>query len=103
MTHDHQNDADRDTERLARLAAQTLRRTLASGGELELPPTEELAALLSEFDRMRALVATSWKQAADQLAAVPHNPTALTGPYWYGEGWDDAVRHLRDMADGMRP
>ena len=49
---------------------------------------------------MRGLVADSWRQAAEQLAAVPHDPT---GPYWYGEGWDDAVHHLHDMADGMRP
>ncbi|MGW2401734.1 hypothetical protein ACWCYY_34795 [Kitasatospora sp. NPDC001664] len=94
---------DANTERLARLAAHQLRRALAADGEVELPPREELAALVAEFDRMRALVATSWRTAAEQLAAVPHEPTALTGPLWYGAGWDDAVHHLHDMADGMRP
>lgn len=44
-----------------------------------------------------------WRQAAEQLAAVPHEPTALTGPYWYGQGWDDVVHHLHDMADGVQP
>ncbi|MER6364502.1 hypothetical protein [Kitasatospora sp. NPDC001527] len=96
-------DADGDTKRLAGLAAHGLRRALAAGGEAELPPAEELAALVAEFDRMRAVVAASWRQAAVQLAAVPHQPTALTGPYWYGQGWDDAVHHLHDMADGMEP
>ncbi|MFH9355278.1 hypothetical protein [Kitasatospora sp. NPDC017646] len=66
-------------------------------------PGVDLAALVEEFDRMRAALASSWRQAANQLAAVPHHPTALTGPYWYGQGWDDAVHHLHDMADGMQP
>lgn len=95
--------ADQNTERLARLAANGLRRALATDGPVELPPTEELAALVAEFDRMRAALAGSWRRAADLLEAVPHNPTALTGPYWYGQGWDDAVHHLRDLADGMAP
>ncbi|MEV4617027.1 hypothetical protein AB0K43_31180 [Kitasatospora sp. NPDC049258] len=95
---------DPNTERLARLAAHRLRRALAAGaGPVELPPTEELVALVAELDRMRALVADAWKQAAVQLAAVPHDPTALTGPVWYATGWDDAVHFLHDMADGMRP
>ncbi|MEV7783396.1 hypothetical protein [Kitasatospora sp. NPDC088351] len=99
-------DADGDTKRLAGLAAHGLRRALAAGGEAELPPAEELAALaalVAEFDRMRAVVAASWRQAAAQLAAIPHQPTALTGPYWYGQRWDDTVHHLHDMADGMEP
>ncbi len=95
---------DANTERLARLAAHRLRRALAADvGPVELPPAEELVALVAEFDRMRTLVADAWKQAAVQLAAVPHDPTALTGPVWYAAGWDDAVHHLHDMADGMRP
>nr|WP_095877839.1 hypothetical protein [Streptomyces sp. TLI_235] len=79
------------------------RDAIAADGPLpELPPGE-LTALVEEFDRMRALISTSWHQAADKLAATPHNATALTGPYWYVQGWDDAVHHLRDLADGMEP
>jgi hypothetical protein len=73
---------------------------LAAGADPDLPPGPELDALVEEFDRMRAALAASWRQAADLLEAAPHNPTALTGPYWYGQGWDDAVHHLRDLADG---
>ncbi|GAA2281794.1 hypothetical protein GCM10010430_79740 [Kitasatospora cystarginea] len=62
-----------------------------------------MAALVAEFDRMRVLVATAWMQAADQLAAVPDAPTALTSPYWYGQDLPCAVYHLHDMADGMEP
>ncbi|MFJ2194082.1 hypothetical protein ACIOJE_40110 [Kitasatospora sp. NPDC087861] len=92
-----------ETTRLARLAVARLRRGLAAGTDPDLPPGPELAALVAEFDRMRAALASSWTRAADLLEAVPHHPTALTGPYWYGQGWDEAVHHLRDLADGMEP
>ncbi|MFF2123506.1 hypothetical protein ACFVXH_39880 [Kitasatospora sp. NPDC058184] len=80
-----------------------LRRDLAAGTDPGLPPGPELAAMVAEFDRMRTALAVSWHRAADLLEAVPHHPTALTGPYWYGQGWDEAVHHLRDLADGMSP
>ncbi|MFC5890365.1 NUDIX hydrolase [Kitasatospora aburaviensis] len=66
----------------------------------DLLPGVDLAAVVEEFERMRAALAASWNRAADLLEAVPRNATALTGPYGYGEGWDDAVYHL---ADGMKP
>lgn len=34
-----------------------------------------------------------------QVRAVPITATALTGPYWYGAGWKDAVDHLEEIAD----
>lgn len=86
-----------ETTRKAGLTVARLRRDLAAGA------APELAALVEEFDRMRTALAAAWNQAADLLEAVPHNPTALTGPYWYGQGWDDAVHHLRDLADSMQP
>ncbi|MER8188166.1 hypothetical protein [Kitasatospora sp. NPDC094015] len=95
--------ADQDIERLARLAATGLCRALVTGGPVGLPPAVELAALVAEFDRMRSAPAGSWRRVADLLEAVPHNPRALTGPYRYGQGWDDAVHHLWDLADGMAP
>jgi hypothetical protein len=91
-----------ETTRLARLAVARLRRDLAAGAGPELSPGPELAALVEEFDRMRTALAASWHRAADLLEATPHDPAALTGPAWYGQGWDDAVHHLRDLADGMR-
>ncbi|MFJ6384730.1 hypothetical protein ACIQI7_32570 [Kitasatospora sp. NPDC092039] len=100
---DHHWREETDTTRLARLAVARLRRDLETGAGSGLPPGPELAALVEEFDRMRAALASSWTRAADLLEAVPHHPTALTGPYWYGQGWDDAVHHLRDLADGMKP
>ncbi|WP_327072020.1 hypothetical protein [Kitasatospora sp. NBC_01302] len=90
-----------ETTRLARLAVAGLCRDLAAGADPRLPPGPGLAALVEEFDRMRAALAASWHRAADLLEATPHHPTALTGPAWYGRGWDDAVHHLRDLADGM--
>lgn len=89
---------DIDTSRLASLAIAELRRHPDSR-----LPAEQVAALVAEFDRIQAVVAASWRHAANKLALVPHHPTALTGPYWYGQGWADAVHHLRDLADGIDP
>lgn len=55
-------------------------------------------------DRARdAVVARALYEYADRLDAVPLDCTALTGPLWYGQGWRDAVNHLRDLADGLTP
>jgi hypothetical protein len=40
--------------------------------------------------------------AARELRKVPLSCTALTGPYWYGQGWTDAADHLMDLA-GWEP
>ncbi|MFF2147477.1 hypothetical protein [Kitasatospora sp. NPDC058190] len=87
-----------ETTRLARLAVAWL-----PGPTRTCGPGPELAVLVEEFERMRAALAASWTWAADLLEAVPHHPTALTGPYWYGQGWDEAVHHLWDMADATEP
>ncbi|MFF4384591.1 hypothetical protein [Kitasatospora sp. NPDC001547] len=92
-----------DTTRRARLAVGWLARELAEGTGRDPLPDVDMAALVEEFGRMRTGLASSWTRAADLLEAVPHHPAALTGPYWYGRGWDDAVHHLRDLADGMKP
>lgn len=92
-----------ETRRLAGLAIRTLRHNLDAGENTTGLPAEQLAALLDQFDLLEQQVADSWRAAADTLAKVPHQPAALTGPYWYGQGWDDAVNHLRDMADYTEP
>ncbi|SIO86953.1 hypothetical protein [Nocardiopsis sp. JB363] len=53
------------------------------------------AADLITGDRSDAL---HW--AARQLRKTPM-PTALTGPYWYGQGWKDAIDHLEDALAGV--
>lgn len=58
----------------------------------------------AETDRDRdAVIARALYEYADRLDAVPLDCTALTGPVWYGQGWRDAVNHLRDLADGLMP
>lgn len=37
--------------------------------------------------------------AARQLRDTPVTCTALTGPYWYGQGWKEAADHLMDLAE----
>lgn len=36
--------------------------------------------------------------AARHLRDTPITCTALTGPYWYGQGWKEAADHLQDLA-----
>lgn len=42
-------------------------------------------------------------KAIGRLRAVPVQCTALTGPVWYGAGWNDAITTLEDIADYQRP
>jgi hypothetical protein len=64
----------------------------------------EIAAPATEPDRARnTVIAQALHEYADRLDAAPLDCTALTGPYWYGQGWRDAVNHLRDLADGLMP
>lgn len=61
-------------------------------------------------DAVMGLVETTQKNiradtlfwAARQLRNVPVTCTALTGPVWYGAGWQDAADHLMDLA-GWEP
>ncbi|MFF2751324.1 hypothetical protein ACFVVA_38025 [Kitasatospora sp. NPDC058048] len=87
----------------ARWAVHQLRKQRAAGTEGPTLRPEDVDALVAEFDRMRTLLADSWNRAADKLAATPHDPSALTGPPWYGRGWDDAVDRLRDLAEYTEP
>ncbi|MFB8242875.1 hypothetical protein ACFC58_40705 [Kitasatospora purpeofusca] len=94
---------DWETTRVARNAIHRLRQAGAVGDRTPELRRGEVHALISEFDRTQALLADSWNRAADMLEATPYEPTELTGPAWYGQGWDDAVHHLRDLVDGMKP
>jgi hypothetical protein len=42
-------------------------------------------------------------KAIGRLRAIPVDCTALTGPVWYGDGWNSAIRCLEDIADYQRP
>lgn len=42
-------------------------------------------------------------KAIGRLRAVPVTCTALTGPVWYGAGWNDAITTLEDIADYQTP
>jgi hypothetical protein len=53
----------------------------------------------SETPTETLLDADTLNAAADRLDALPPGGAALTGPYWYGQGFKDAVAILRDWAD----
>ncbi|MFG2684159.1 hypothetical protein [Streptomyces sp. NPDC048392] len=38
-----------------------------------------------------------------RLRAIPVTCTALTGPIWYGTGWNDAITQLEEIADYQTP
>ncbi|WP_432138960.1 hypothetical protein [Streptomyces sp. bgisy154] len=42
-------------------------------------------------------------KAVSRLRAVPVQCTALTGPVWYGAGWNDAITTLEEIADYQVP
>lgn len=42
-------------------------------------------------------------KAVGRLRALPVDCTALTGPVWYGAGWNSAITCLEDIADYQRP
>lgn len=42
-------------------------------------------------------------KAIGRLRAIPVDCTALTGPVWYGDGWNSAIRCLEEIADYQGP
>jgi hypothetical protein len=42
-------------------------------------------------------------KAIGRLRAIPVDCTALTGPVWYGDGWNSAITCLEDIADYQTP
>lgn len=42
-------------------------------------------------------------KAIGRLRAIPVDCTALTGPVWYGDGWNSAITCLEDIADYQQP
>lgn len=54
----------------------------------------------TRLDAYRTEVIT---KAVSRLRAVPVDCTALTGPVWYGSGWNDAIRTFEEIADYQRP
>ena len=42
-------------------------------------------------------------KAIGRLRAIPVDCTALTGPVWYGDGWNSAITCLEEIADYQQP
>lgn len=43
------------------------------------------------------------QKAIGRLRSIPVQCTALTGPVWYGTGWNEAISALADIADYQKP
>lgn len=62
---------------------------------------DEYGQILAEkFDAHRAEVLA---KAVGRMRAIPVDCTALTGPVWYGDGWNSAITCLEDIADYQQP
>ena len=61
-----------------------------------IPPDE----VTNGLDAYRAEVLA---KAVGRLRAIPVDCTALTGPVWYGDGWNGAITCLEDIADYQIP
>ncbi|PWG13944.1 hypothetical protein DF268_08755 [Streptomyces sp. V2] len=61
-----------------------------------VPPDEATTGI----DAYRTEVIT---RAVGRLRAIPVDCTALTGPVWYGDGWNSAITCLEDIADYQPP
>lgn len=62
---------------------------------------DEYGRILAEkFDDYRTEVLA---KAIGRMRAIPVDCTALTGPVWYGDGWNSAIRVLEDIADYQTP
>ena len=58
---------------------------------------QELDARLDDY-RTEAI-----HKAIGRLRAIPVTCTALTGPVWYGNGWNSAIRVLEEIAEYRTP
>lgn len=64
-------------------------------------------ATLSDVDHAIQLVdayrTEAITKAVGRLRAVPVDCTALTGPVWYGDGWNAAITTFEEIADYQKP
>jgi len=58
----------------------------------------ERAEQLTDAHRLEVL-----RKAVGRLRAIPVTCTDLTGPVWYGDGWDSAITQLEEIADYQTP
>lgn len=60
-------------------------------------PVDEATGLLDAY-REEVLA-----KAIARVKKIPVQCTALTGPVWFGQGWQDAIRAFEDVADYQKP
>lgn len=60
--------------------------------------TEQGATELTDAYRAEAIA-----KAVSRLRAIPVTCTALTGPVWYGDGWNAAITTFEEIADYQKP
>ncbi|HJX87044.1 MAG TPA: hypothetical protein VJ277_05710, partial [Gemmatimonadales bacterium] len=67
-------------------------------------PATAAAHFRELLDAHRTEVRTeALQKAIGRLRAIPVTCTALTGPVWYGNGWNAAITCLEEIADYQKP
>jgi hypothetical protein len=69
-------------------------------GRADTAPLGTLSELRQKLDAYRTEVLA---RAIGRLRAIPVDCTALTGPVWYGDGWNSAITCLEEIADYQQP
>ncbi|MFD8384321.1 hypothetical protein ACFV2X_38365 [Streptomyces sp. NPDC059679] len=108
-------DRDRADKALAQAEARanaleatlTRVRQMTDAWEQRLPQTIATAtavdALRTALERADNAPALDHRQQLDRavahLRSIPVTCTALTGPIWYGQGWNGAINELEEYAD----
>lgn len=66
---------------------------------LEEEDCPQFAAALDRYVTRVLRSEAEWLRSLPQ----PKQATGLQGPYWYGQGWDDAAHELNESADRVEP
>ncbi|MER7046738.1 hypothetical protein [Streptomyces jumonjinensis] len=80
---------------------------MATCWEQQLPETIRIPAVVNALRAALEMRSTAppldhrqiLDRAVAHLRSIPVNCTALTGPVWYGQGWQDVIGELEEFAD----
>lgn len=79
------------------------RQDIAARLWLSVPSKDNDEAKARAEEMLDAYRAEVLAKAIGRMRAIPVDCTALTGPVWYGDGWNSAITCLEGIADYQQP
>lgn len=79
------------------------RKEIAARLWLSVPSSDNDEAKARTEEMLNAYRAEVLAKAVGRMRAIPVDCTALTGPVWYGDGWNSAITVLEEIADYQQP